>query len=184
MPTLALEQAVVEGRTLPSHLGELGVPLTVEISTMSRPWASLPTTTNLQVRQLLDLRPAGRMPGPAAAQVRLKKPRKVEAPVANLGGGRKSATCRGHTDSDVRLKGAAGLTSEPAGGSPAHRPDDVRGAADEPRRALRDGTCAWIQKLIGRFVQAMPTEEADMNTSTCTRPRHMCRSTRSGTPAS
>ena len=86
MPTLAPEQAAVEGRTLPSHLAGLGVPLTVKISTMSRPWASLPTTTNFQVRQLLDLRPAGRMPGPApspaAAQVRLKKPRKVEAPAA------------------------------------------------------------------------------------------------------
>ena len=86
MPTLALVQTAVEGRTLPSQRAGLGVPLTVEISTMSRPCASLPTTTNRQVRQLLDLTPAGRRPGPApspgAVHVRLKKPRKVAEPVA------------------------------------------------------------------------------------------------------
>ena len=83
-----LAQAVVEGRMFPSQRAGLGVPLTVEIFTISRPRASLPTTTNLQVRQVVDLTPAGRIPGPApspgAAQVRLKNPRKVAAPVMRM----------------------------------------------------------------------------------------------------
>ena len=86
MPTLALAQVVVvEGRMLPSQRAGREVPFTVEISTTLRPWASLPTTINRQVRQVVDLTPAGRMAGPAsspgAAHVRLKKPRKVAEPV-------------------------------------------------------------------------------------------------------